>query len=58
MSDQHDEPTDLDKCEEIIGNAKEYLDLPNEVKDEKLERATLAFRDLAVSIKQQMTEEP
>jgi hypothetical protein len=53
-----DETTNIEKADQIIEAANEFLEQPNEAKADAVlsERAVLAMRNLAVAIKQQLKE--
>lgn len=57
MSDD-DETTNIEKADQIIEAANDFLDQPNDAKTDAVisERAVLAMRNLAVAIKQQLKE--
>ena len=56
MSD--DDTTNIDKANQIIEAANEFLEQPNDAKSDAVisERAVLAMRNIAVAIKQQLQE--
>jgi len=56
--DNDDETTNIEKADQIIEAANEFLDQPNDAKADAAisERAVLAMRNIAVAIKQQLKE--